>query len=71
MIWDRALKETFVGSNLIETAVLDAIACFNIGADPSIMIMKGLDIVPGQQMEKACVKKDVRWLRIADYQESS
>ena len=71
MIWDRAPKETFVGSSFIETAVSDAIAHFNIGADAAILIMKGLDIVPGEHMETACVKKDVSRLRLADYQESS
>ena len=57
MTWDRAPKETFVRSEIIETAVFDAIANFNVGADAEIRILKELDVDPGEHMETACTKK--------------
>ena len=36
MIWGRAPKETFIGSQEIETAAFDAIANSNIGATARI-----------------------------------
>ncbi len=69
MIWQRAPKELFVGSECIETANYDAIAHFNIGATASVKILEKLDIPPGQHTIQACSKIDERRINNAEYKE--
>ena len=69
MIWERAPKETFIGSQGIETAVYDTIANFNIGATASSRVLQYLGIEAGKHTLDGCKKIDLDRIRNAEYKE--
>lgn len=52
MIWNRIPKNIFVGGNVLELGVYDAVAHFNIGAKAAVDILKEVNLEPG----KFCVQ---------------
>jgi hypothetical protein len=48
MIWEQLAKQTFVGSDILQLGVHDAIAHFNIGCEASIQVLKNIGINPGK-----------------------
>ena len=65
MIWERAPKETFIGSQGIETAMYDVVANFNIGATASSRVLRYLGIEPGKHTLDGCKKIDLDRIRNA------
>ena len=54
MIWQRVLKEVYVGRETLELGLYDAVAHFNIGAVTVIRIFQALNIPPGKYTEEGC-----------------
>ncbi|XP_028392982.1 uncharacterized protein LOC114517447 [Dendronephthya gigantea] len=52
MIWNRIPKNVFVGANVLELGVYDAVAHFNIGAEAAVNLLKEVKLKPG----KFCVE---------------
>ena len=51
MIWERVSKQTFIGSDLLQLGVHDAVAHFNIGREASIQVLKNIGINPRKYCE--------------------
>ena len=47
MIWDRVPKEVFVGAEILELGVYDAVSHFNIGSQAALDILANTGIEPG------------------------
>ena len=69
MIWERLPKQTFVGSDVLQLGVHDAIAHFNIGCEASIQVLKNIGINPGKYCEAECSRYDDMISKKADYKE--
>ena len=54
MIWNRIPKEVFVGRNLLEFGMFDAISHFNIGSKTIIQLFAQLNIPIGKYTEEGC-----------------
>ena len=54
MIWNRILKETYVGYTQFEIGVFDAIAHFNIGSTAAFLVFEKLNINPGENTLNEC-----------------
>ncbi|XP_068672674.1 uncharacterized protein [Montipora foliosa] len=54
MVWERIPKEVFVGMDLLEFGLFDAINHFNIGARAVLLLLEALKIVPGKYTEEGC-----------------
>ena len=54
MIWNRIPKTCFVGMNVFQLGVYDAICHFNIGTKAAVEIYKEVNIVPGCNTLKGC-----------------
>jgi hypothetical protein len=69
MIWERLPKQTFVGSDVLQLGVHDAIAHFNIGCEASIQVLKNIGINPRKYCEADCSRYDDMISKKADYKE--
>jgi hypothetical protein len=58
MIWKRLPKIVFVGADVLQLGVYDAVAHFNIGSKTSVQILKELGMVPGLYFEEGIKKAD-------------
>ena len=47
MIWDRVPKATYVGRDVFELGVYDAVGSFNMGASSSLEILRKAEMDPG------------------------
>ena len=47
MFWERVPKGVFVGAEVLQLGIYDALAHFNIGCQASVMILEKLGISPG------------------------
>jgi hypothetical protein len=47
MIWNKLPKVTFVGSDVLEFGVYDAVTHFNMGSGTAAKIMQELGLEPG------------------------
>lgn len=47
MFWERVPKGVFVGTDILQLDIYDAVAHFNIGCQASVMILGKLGISPG------------------------
>lgn len=54
MIWQRVPKEVFVGRDLLEFGMYDAITHFNTGAKTVLNLLKELGIPSGKYTEEGC-----------------
>ena len=68
MIWNRIPKEVFVGRNLLEFGMFDAISHFNIGSKTIIQLFAQLNIPIGKYTEEGCRYMDLHcvylWCRV-------
>jgi hypothetical protein len=62
-------KQTFVGSDVLQLGVHDAISHFNIGCEASIQVPKNIGINPGKYCEAECSLYDNIRVKKADYKE--
>ena len=68
MIWDRIPKTTFVGKEVFELGVFDAVANFNMGTEAVKQILRKLGIEPGRFTSKHCSDLDNSRIYYAEYQ---
>ena len=69
MIWERVPKGTFVGSDVLQLGMYDAVANFNIGCRASIKTLDKLGISPGQYCQVECHQRDNLRVNKANYKE--
>lgn len=69
MIWERVPKGTFVGSEVLQLGVYDAVASFNIGCKASIKVFEQLGITPGQYCQAESQRTDNLRVSKANYKE--
>ena len=69
MIWERLPKQTFIGSDLLQLGVHDAVAHFNIGFEAFIQVLKNSGINPGKYCQAECSRNDNLGVKKADYKE--
>ena len=67
MIWNRVIKATHVGLDILSVGVYDAMARFNIGEKAALDIMELLKIDPGYYMTKCCRSVNIRLKRSSIY----
>ena len=70
MVWECILKEVFVGADLLEFGLFDAVSHFNIGTRTVLLLLKALKISPGKYTEEGCRRLDLDRIRGAEYKES-
>ena len=54
MIWERVPKEVFVGRDILEFGMYDAIAHFNMGSQTVILVYEALGIESGKYTREGC-----------------
>ena len=69
MIWEGLPKQRFIGSDLLQLGVHDAVAHFNIGCEASIQVLKNSGINPGKYCQAECSRNDNLRVKKADYKE--
>ena len=69
MIWQRVPKEVYVGRDILELGMYDAIAHFNMGSKTVLKLFELLDIAPGKYTEEGCKLSDKDRVRGAEYKE--
>jgi hypothetical protein len=67
MIWNRLPKRIFVGGNVLQLGVYDAVAHFNIGSRASVDILQQDGLVLGYYFEDGVCKADKRYVKKADH----
>ena len=67
MIWDRIPKTTFVGKEVFELGVYDAVSNFNMGTEAVKLILGKLGIEPGRFTTKHCSDLDISRIYYAEY----
>lgn len=68
MIWQRIPKAVYVGKDLLELGLFDAVAHFNMGSQTILQLFKALGITPGAYTAKFCSVLDKDRLNVADRQ---
>ena len=68
MVWQRVPKEVFVGKDVLELGLFDAIAHFNIGAQTVLNLYQALGVTPGKYTVSGCQFLDKERLNNARYQ---
>lgn len=69
MVWERIPKKVFVGGEMLEFGLFDAISHFNIGARTVTQLFEALKISPRKYTEEGCRRLDMDRVRGAEYQE--
>ena len=67
MIWNRIPKNIFVGFDVLEFGVYDAVAHFNIGAEAAVNIFKEVNLDPGEYFLKGMRKINKERIAKADF----
>ena len=67
MIWNKLPKVTFVGSDVLEFGVYDAVAHFNMGSGTAAKIMQELGLEPGYYFQEGTRKADEQRVTKADH----
>ena len=58
VIWQRVPKEVYVGREILEMGLYDAVAYFNIGSSAILKLFDALGIPPGKFTETGCRQMD-------------
>ena len=69
MVWERVPEEVFVGGEMLEFGLFDAISHFNIGARTVTQLLEALKITPGKYTEEGCRRLDTDRVHGAEYKE--
>lgn len=67
MVWERVPKGVFVGSEVLQLGVYDAVAHFNIGSRAAIKVFESLGIPPGEFCINECQQLDKIRVLKAEY----
>lgn len=67
MIWNRLPKTIFVGADVLNFGVYDAVAHFNIGQKAAANIFHELGLLPGQFFEESIRKADKHRIKKAEH----
>ena len=67
MIWNRLPKSIFVGGNVLQLGVYDAVAHFNMGSRASVDILQEDGLVPGYYFQEGVCKADKKRVKKADH----
>jgi len=67
MIWQRLPKEVYVGREILELGMYDAVAHFNIGSTTVLKLLQGLGISPGKYTQAGCKRQDETRVQLAQY----
>ena len=70
MVWQLIPKEVFVGRELLEMGLYDAISHFNIGTRAVLLLLEALNINPGKYTEDGCKSLDQDRILGAEYKET-
>ena len=70
MVWERIPKEVFIGADLLEFGLFDAVSHFNIGARTVLLLLKALKIPPEKYTEERSRRLDYDRVRGTEYKES-
>ena len=54
MIWQRVSKEVFVGRDILDCGMYDAIAHFNMGSQTVVQVYEALGIESGKCTREGC-----------------
>eukprot|EP00795_Rhopilema_esculentum_P001535 gene1535-15984_t len=68
VIWDRIPKSTYVGRDVFELGVYDAVAHFNEGSIATCLVLERLGLPRGFFTDKLCHELDVSRVYAAEYQ---
>lgn len=71
MIWNTLPKGTFVGSDVLQFGVYDAVAHFNMGSGTSAKIMEELGLEPGYFFQEGNRKADKLRVAKADHRKKA
>ena len=69
VIWDRVPKSHYVGRDIFEVGVYDAVAHFNEGSIATCLVLEKLGLQKGFFTEKICKELDRSRIYVAEYQE--
>ena len=69
VIWDRVPKSTYVGRDIFETGIYDAVSHFNDGARATISVLQQLGLEPGHYSQKICNELDASRIYSSEYRE--
>ena len=58
MVWQRTPKEVYVGREILDMGLYDAVANFNMGASAVLKLFDALGIPPGKFTEAGCQQLD-------------
>lgn len=70
MVWEHIPKEVFVGADLLEFGLFDAVSHFNIAARTVLLLLKAIKISPGKYTKEGCMRLDPDHIRGAEYKKS-
>jgi hypothetical protein len=71
MIWNKCPEGIFVGGDVLEFGVYDAVAHFNMGSRPATCIMQELDLEPGCFFEEGKNNADEVQIGKAEHREKA
>ena len=69
VIWDRVPKSHYIGRDIFEAGVYDAVAHFNEGSIATCLVLEKLGLQRGFFTEKICKELDSSRIYVAEYQE--
>ena len=58
MVWQRIPKEVYVGREILEMGLYDAVAHFNMGTSAVLKLFDALGIPPGKFTDAECQQED-------------
>ena len=58
IIWNRLPKNVFIGANVLQLGMYDAVAHFSIGSLVSVNILNKMAMVPGRYFEEGMKSAD-------------
>ena len=71
MIWNKCPKGIFVGGDVLEFGVYDAVAHFNMGSKAAACIMQEMGMIPGHYFQKGNRKADAVRIKKAGHREKT
>lgn len=71
MIWQRVPKEVYLGREILEMGLYDAVAYFNIGSSAILKLFGALGIPPGKFTETGCRQMDHGRVLVAERKSQS
>ena len=69
VLWDRVPKATYVGKDIFEIGIFDAVLHFNQGYSAIPDVLKEFGLYPGFYTQKWCANMDISRLEAAEYKE--